>query len=220
MLAVAGAVILATGGLAGPGIGNLAERLGSDGQEAPLRMVVTDVFSVQSVGTIVAGTIERGSVSVGDQVDVLGFRFERNFVVTTISVNRERVQTAGAGAFAGLSLRGAERRDLKPGMVVAEPGSVRQHKAVVARITFDAAAFADGDVRPGQRTGRIRVWANQVETLADWFRPDSVESLAPGQPTPIIVDLVDPLAIESGSELLLRRSGRTLARGPITEILF
>lgn len=215
MLVVAGAAVLATGGLADPGSVNLA---GS--QDAPLRMVVTDVFSVQSVGTIVAGTIERGSVSVGEQVEVLGFRFERDFVVATISVNRERVQTAGAGAFAGLSLRGAERRDLKPGMVVAEPGSVRQHKAVVARITFDAAAFADGDVRPGQRTGRIRVWANQVETLADWFRPDSVESLAPGQPTPIIVDLVDPLAIESGSELLLRRSGRTLARGPITEILF
>ena len=186
--------------------------------EFPFFMAVEDVFTVRGLGTTVSGTPTRGSISVGEEVEIVGNRKSIATVVTAISVNRTRVETAAADGLAGITLRGVRKRDLERGMLLVERGSFTLSKAFRVAVTLDRTTIAE--VFPqGMRIARVSVFLHRADRPADLVLFDET-SFSNGTDLEMVVDLEDPTVIAPNMKLALRNNGRTFAEATVQEILF
>ena len=186
--------------------------------EKPFLMPVEDVFTITGRGTVATGRIERGIVKVNDKVERVGLGDTAEYVVTGVEMFRKLLDDAQAGDNVGLLLRGAEKKDIGRGQVLAAPKSITPHtnfKAEVYVLTKDEG----GRHTPFMNGYRPQFYFRTTDVTGSIQLPEGVEMVTPGDTVTVIVELIAPIAMDKQLRFAIREGGRTVGAGSVTEIL-
>ena len=182
-------------------------------------MPVEDVFSIQGRGTVATGRIERGVANVGDSVEILGMGAENlTSTITGVEMFRKILDRGEAGDNVGLLLRGVDREQIKRGMVICKPGSVKPHAKFKAEV-YVLSKEEGGRHTPFFNKYRPQFYFRTTDVTGEIKLPDGVEMVMPGDNVTISVDLINPIAMEKGLRFAIREGGRTVGAGQVTEIV-
>jgi len=187
--------------------------------DKPFMMSIEDVFSIKGRGTVVTGRIERGTVKLNEQVDIVGLRDEiPSTVVTGIEMFHKQLEVGMAGDNAGLLLRGVDREAVERGMVLAKPKSITPHKKFMSEVYV--LRKDEGGRHNSFFTGyRPQFYIRTLDVTGEITLPEGVEMVMPGDRVNLKVELITPVALEQGSNFAIREGGLTVGAGVITEIL-
>ncbi len=187
--------------------------------DQPFLMPVEDVFSITGRGTVATGRIERGIVNSGEQVEILGMGAENlKSVVTGVEMFRKILDRGEAGDNVGLLLRGIEKTDIRRGMVICKPGSVKPHQKFKAEV-YVLSKEEGGRHTPFFNKYRPQFYFRTTDVTGEIKLPENVEMVMPGDNLTIEVDLINKIAMEKGLRFAIREGGRTVGAGQVTEIL-
>ena len=187
--------------------------------EKPFLMPVEDVFSITGRGTVATGRVERGTVKVGDTVDIVGRKDEKkSTVVTGVEMFRKLLDEGEAGDNVGLLLRGIDKNEIKRGMVLAKPGSVKPHSKFKAEV-YILKKEEGGRHTPFHNKYRPQFYLRTMDVTGEITLPEGTEMVMPGDNVTITVELLTPVACSVGLRFAIREGGRTVGAGQITEIL-
>jgi len=187
--------------------------------DKPLLMSVEDVFSIKGRGTVVTGRVDRGTVKVGDEVDIVGLRDEViKRVVTGVEMFHKTLDVGQAGDNLGCLLRGIDRDEVERGMVLAKPGSIEPHIAFTGEV-YVLRKDEGGRHTPFFAGYRPQFFIRTMDVTGSVELPAGVEMVMPGDHVNLNVKLIEPVALETGSRFAIREGGRTVGAGVITEIL-
>ncbi len=187
--------------------------------DKPFLMPIEDVFSIKGRGTVVTGRVERGKVKVGDEVEVIGYRPEPiRTVVTGVEMFRKVLDYGQAGDNIGCLLRGVEKKDVRRGMVLAAPGTIKPHTE------FEAEVYVLKKEEGGRHTPffsgyRPQFYIRTMDVTGEIRLPEGVEMAMPGDNLRLRVKLIVPVALEPGSRFAIREGGKTVGAGVITKII-
>ncbi|MCF0071504.1 elongation factor Tu [Dyadobacter sp. CY261] len=187
--------------------------------ELPFLMPVEDVFSITGRGTVATGRIERGIINSGEAVDILGMGAEGlKSVVTGVEMFRKILDRGEAGDNVGLLLRGIDKEDIRRGMVICKPGSVKPH------LHFKGEVYVLSKEEGGRHTPffnkyRPQFYFRTTDVTGEISLPAGVEMVMPGDNITIEVKLINKIAMEKGLRFAIREGGRTVGAGQVTEIL-
>jgi elongation factor Tu len=187
--------------------------------ELPFLMPVEDVFSITGRGTVATGRIERGIINSGEAVDILGMGAEGlKSVVTGVEMFRKILDRGEAGDNVGLLLRGIDKEDIRRGMVICKPGSVKPH------LHFKGEVYVLSKEEGGRHTPffnkyRPQFYFRTTDVTGEITLPAGVEMVMPGDNITIEVKLINKIAMEKGLRFAIREGGRTVGAGQVTEIL-
>ena len=194
--------------------------------EEPLRevdkdflMPIEDVFSITGRGTVATGRIETGIANTGDSVDIIGMGAEKlTSTVTGVEMFRKILEKGEAGDNAGILLRGIEKADIKRGMVICKPGSVKPHAKFKAEV-YVLKKEEGGRHTPFHNNYRPQFYVRTTDVTGTISLPKGVEMVMPGDNLTIHVELIQPIAMSIGLRFAIREGGRTVGAGQVTEIL-
>jgi len=187
--------------------------------EKPFLMPVEDVFSISGRGTVVTGRVERGTLKVQDEVEVIGFTDEkRKVVVTGIEMFHKLLDQATAGDNAGLLLRGVARTEIERGQVLVKPGSVTAHTKFTAQV-YVLSQSEGGRHKPFFNDYRPQFYFRTTDVTGVIKLPEGVEMCTPGDHIEMTVELISPIAMEEGSRFAIREGGRTVGAGSVVKVL-
>jgi elongation factor Tu len=187
--------------------------------EKPFLMPVEDVFSITGRGTVATGRIETGIVNSGEAVDILGMGAENlKSVVTGVEMFRKILDRGEAGDNVGLLLRGVEKTDIRRGMVICKPGSVKPHTHFKAEV-YILSKEEGGRHTPFFNKYRPQFYFRTTDVTGEIMLPAGVEMCMPGDNLTIDVTLLNPVAMDKGLRFAIREGGRTVGAGQVTEIL-
>jgi elongation factor Tu len=187
--------------------------------ELPFLMPVEDVFSITGRGTVATGRIERGIINSGEQVEILGMGAENlKSVVTGVEMFRKILDRGEAGDNVGLLLRGIEKTDIRRGMVICKPGSVKPHQKFKAEV-YVLSKEEGGRHTPFFNKYRPQFYFRTTDVTGEISLPANVEMVMPGDNITIDVVLINKIAMEKGLRFAIREGGRTVGAGQVTEIL-
>ena len=182
-------------------------------------MPVEDVFSITGRGTVATGRIERGVINSGEAVDIIGMGAEGlKSVVTVVEMFRKILDRGEAGDNTGLLLRGIEKSDIKRGMIICKPGSVKPHARFKAEI-YVLSKEEGGRHTPFFKKYRPQFYVRTTDVTGEISLPEGVEMVMPGDNVTIEVELISKIALEKGLRFAMREGGRTVGSGQVTEIL-
>ncbi len=190
--------------------------------DKPFLMPVEDVFTITGRGTVATGRIERGVINVGDAVEIIGMMKEGekplNSTITGVEMFRKLLDRGEAGDNAGLLLRGIDKEQIKRGMVICKPGSVKPHKH------FKCSVYVLSKEEGGRHTPffngyRPQFYFRTTDVTGDVKLPANVEMVMPGDNIELEVKLLNTIALEKGLRFAIREGGRTVGAGQVTEIL-
>jgi elongation factor Tu len=181
-------------------------------------MPIEDVFTITGRGTVATGRIERGVINVGDKVEIIGFNQKIDSTVTGVEMFRKLLDRGEAGDNAGILLRGVNKDDIRRGMVICKPGSVKPHTE------FKCEVYVLGKDEGGRHTPffngyRPQFYFRTTDVTGDIQLPESVEMVMPGDNVSLTVKLIAPIAMEKGLRFAIREGGRTVGAGQVTEII-
>ncbi|RZI49053.1 elongation factor Tu [Lactococcus kimchii] len=186
--------------------------------DKPLLLPVEDVFSITGRGTVASGRIERGTVKVGDEIEIVGIKEEtKKAVVTGIEMFRKTLTEGLAGDNVGALLRGIQRDEIERGQVIAKPGSITPHKL------FEGEVYVLSKEEGGRHTPffdnyRPQFYFHTTDVTGSVKLPEGIEMVMPGDNVHIDVELIHPVAIEQGTTFSIREGGRTVGSGIVAEI--
>ncbi|GAA3263964.1 Translation elongation factor Tu [Lactococcus lactis subsp. lactis] len=186
--------------------------------DKPLLLPVEDVFSITGRGTVASGRIERGTVKVGDEVEIVGIKEEtKKAVVTGIEMFRKTLTEGLAGDNVGALLRGIQRDEIERGQVIAKPGSITPHKL------FEGEVYVLSKEEGGRHTPffdnyRPQFYFHTTDVTGSVKLPEGTEMVMPSDNVHIEVELIHPVAIEQGTTFSIREGGRTVGSGIVAEI--
>ena len=186
--------------------------------DKPFLMPIEDVFTITGRGTVATGRIERGVVHLNDKVERVGLGETTEYVVTGVEMFRKLLDDAQAGDNVGLLLRGAEKKDISRGQVLAAPKSVTPHtefKAEIYVLTKDEG----GRHTPFMNGYRPQFYFRTTDVTGTIQLPEGVEMVTPGDTVTIHVNLIAPIAMEKQLRFAIREGGRTVGAGSVTEII-
>ncbi|MDJ1468773.1 elongation factor Tu [Cytophagaceae bacterium DM2B3-1] len=187
--------------------------------DQPLLMSVEDVFTITGRGTVATGRIERGVVNVGDAVDILGMGAENlKSTVTGVEMFRKLLDRGEAGDNVGLLLRGVDKDQIRRGMVICKPGSVKPHAKFKAEV-YILSKEEGGRHTPFFNKYRPQFYFRTTDVTGEIMLPENVEMVMPGDNITIEVQLINTIAMEKGLRFAIREGGRTVGAGQVTEIL-
>jgi elongation factor Tu len=187
--------------------------------ELPFLMPVEDVFSITGRGTVATGRIERGIINSGEQVEILGMGAENlKSVVTGVEMFRKILDRGEAGDNVGLLLRGIEKTDIRRGMVICKPGSVKPHQKFKAEV-YVLSKEEGGRHTPFFNKYRPQFYFRTTDVTGEITLPANVEMVMPGDNITVEVMLINKIAMEKGLRFAIREGGRTVGAGQVTEIL-
>ncbi len=186
--------------------------------DKPFLMPVEDVFSITGRGTVATGRIERGKVKVGDEVEIIGLKAPRKTVVTGVEMFHKQLQEGQAGDNVGILLRGIEKTQVERGQVLAVPGSVKAHTQFGAEV-YVLTKEEGGRHTPFFSGYKPQFYIRTADVTGSVTLPEGVEMVMPGDNVKITVDLLEPVALESGLRFAIREGGRTVGAGVITKVL-
>ncbi|WP_221389898.1 elongation factor Tu [Dyadobacter sp. NIV53] len=187
--------------------------------DLPFLMPVEDVFSITGRGTVATGRIERGIINSGEAVDILGMGAEGlKSTVTGVEMFRKILDRGEAGDNVGLLLRGINKEDIRRGMVICKPGSVKPHA------TFKGEVYVLSKEEGGRHTPffnkyRPQFYFRTTDVTGEITLPAGVEMVMPGDNITIDVKLISKIAMEKGLRFAIREGGRTVGAGQVTEIV-
>ena len=187
--------------------------------EKPFLMPIEDIFSITGRGTVVTGRIERGKITVGESVDIVGIKPKTaKTVVTGVEMFRKLLDEGVAGDNVGLLLRGITKEEVERGQVVAKPGSITPH------FHFKAQVYVLSKEEGGRHTPfftgyRPQFYFRTTDVTGNVALPAGVEMIMPGDNTEMEVNLITPIAMEEGLRFAIREGGRTIGAGSITKII-
>ncbi|OKL39024.1 elongation factor Tu [Pontibacter flavimaris] len=187
--------------------------------DLPFLMPVEDVFSITGRGTVATGRIERGVINSGEAVEILGMGAENlKSVVTGVEMFRKILDRGEAGDNVGLLLRGIEKTDIRRGMVICKPGSVKPHTKFKAEV-YVLSKEEGGRHTPFFNKYRPQFYFRTTDVTGEIMLPEGVEMVMPGDNITIEVNLINAVAMEKGLRFAIREGGRTVGAGQVTEIL-
>ena len=180
---------------------------------------VEDVFSISGRGTVATGRVERGTVKVGDTVEIVGLTDEkRTTVVTGVEMFHKLLDQAEAGDNIGALLRGVAKNEIERGQVLCKPGSINPHTKFVGQV-YVLTEKEGGRQKPFFAGYRPQFYFRTTDVTGTIALPDGVDMCRPGDNVDLTVELITPIAIEKGLRLAIREGGRTVGSGVVTEIL-
>ncbi len=187
--------------------------------EKPFLMPVEDVFSITGRGTVATGRIETGVIHVGDEMEIIGLGADgKKTVCTGVEMFRKLLDEGEAGDNVGLLLRGIDKNEIKRGMVLAKPGSVKPHKKFKAEV-YILKKEEGGRHTPFHNKYRPQFYLRTMDVTGEITLPEGTEMVMPGDNVTITVELLTPVACSLGLRFAIREGGRTVGAGQITEIL-
>jgi len=188
-------------------------------EDKPFLMPIEDVFSISGRGTVATGRIERGTVDLNGEVEIVGLTDEsRKVVVTGIEMFRKTMDRAIAGDNAGLLLRGVDRSEIKRGQVLAATGTAKPYTE------FEAEVYILSKDEGGRHTPffpgyRPQFYMRTTDVTGEVFLPEGAEMIMPGDNAKITVKLIEPVALEEGLRFAIREGGSTVGAGAVTKLL-
>jgi elongation factor Tu len=186
--------------------------------DKPFLMPIEDVFSIKGRGTVVTGRIERGIVKPMEEIELVGLGPTRRTVVTGVEMFRKLLDEGLAGDNVGCLLRGITREDVERGVVLAKPGSILPHTLFMAEV-YVLKKEEGGRHTPFFQGYRPQFYIRTMDITGSIELPEGVEMVMPGDNINMKVELISPVALETGSRFAIREGGRTVGAGVITEIL-
>jgi elongation factor Tu len=187
--------------------------------DQPFLMPIEDVFSITGRGTVATGRIERGVINVGEPVEIIGMGAEKlTSTCTGVEMFRKLLDRGEAGDNAGILLRGIEKTDIRRGMVICKPGSVKPHVKFKAEI-YVLTKEEGGRHTPFFNKYRPQFYFRTTDVTGEVMLPENTEMVMPGDNITISVTLLSAIAMEKGLRFAIREGGRTIGAGQVTEIL-
>jgi elongation factor Tu len=187
-------------------------------KDKPFLMPVEDVFSITGRGTVATGRIERGTIKVGEDVEIVGLRETQKTVVTGVEMFRKLLDQGEAGDNIGALLRGIEKDGVERGQVLAKPGSITPHKRFKAEV-YVLSKEEGGRHTPFFNGYRPQFYFRTTDVTGVAKLPQGVEMVMPGDNVNIEIELITPIAMEKAMRFAIREGGRTVGAGRVTEIL-
>ncbi len=186
--------------------------------DKPFLLAVEDVFSITGRGTVATGRIERGQIKVGDEVEIVGLQETRKTVVTGVEMYQKTLDEGIAGDNVGVLLRGIDKTMIERGQVIAKPGSIKPHTK------FDAEVYVLSKEEGGRHTPffpgyRPQFYIRTTDVTGSITLPEGVEMVMPGDNVNMVVELIQPVAVEQGMRFAIREGGRTVGAGVVAKIL-
>ena len=183
----------------------------------PFLMSIEDVFTITGRVTVVTGRVERGTLKLNDEVEIVGLKPTRKTVVTGIEMFRKQLDFAEAGDNAGVLLRGISREDVQRGQVLAKPGTVTPHTKFEAQV-YVLSKEEGGRHTPFFSNYRPQFYFRTTDVTGVVTLPEGTEMVMPGDNVSMTVELIAPIAIENGTKFSIREGGRTVGAGTVTKI--
>ena len=188
------------------------------GADLPFLMPVEDVFSISGRGTVATGRVERGTVKVGDVVEIVGLSDEKkNTTVTGVEMFHKLMDQAEAGDNIGALLRGVAKNEIERGQVLCKPGTVQPHTKFSGNV-YVLTEKEGGRSKPFFPGYRPQFYFRTTDVTGTIGLPADVEMCRPGDNVVMNVELITPIAIEKGLRFAIREGGRTVGSGVVTEI--
>jgi len=186
--------------------------------DKPFLMPVEDVFTITGRGTVATGRVERGTIKVGDEVEIVGIRATKKTVATGVEMFRKLLDQAQAGDNIGVLLRGVDREEIERGQVLAKPGSITPHTK------FEGEVYVLSKEEGGRHTPffngyRPQFYFRTTDVTGVITLPEGTEMVMPGDNVKITAELISPIAMEEGLRFAIREGGRTVGAGVVTKIL-
>jgi elongation factor Tu len=187
-------------------------------KDKPFLMPIEDVFSISGRGTVVTGRVERGVVKVGEEVEIVGLKETHKTVVTGVEMFRKLLDQGEAGDNIGALLRGVDREAVERGQVLAKPGSITPHT------NFEAEAYILTKEEGGRHTPfftnyRPQFYFRTTDVTGVVTLPEGTEMVMPGDNARMVVELIQPIAMDEGLRFAIREGGRTVGAGVVTKIV-
>ena len=187
--------------------------------DLPFLMPVEDVFSITGRGTVATGRVERGTIKVGDTVEIVGLTDEkRSVVVTGVEMFRKLLDQAIAGDNIGCLLRGVQRNEIERGQVLSAPGSIHPHTHFKGQV-YVLKKEEGGRHTPFFNGYRPQFYFRTTDVTGDLTLPEGTEMCMPGDNVVMEISLITEIAIEEGLRFAIREGGRTVGSGVVTEII-
>ena len=187
--------------------------------DKPFLMPIEDVFTITGRGTVATGRVERGTLNLNDEVEILGIHEDvKKTVVTGIEMFRKLLDQAQAGDNIGALLRGVQRTEIERGQVLAKPGSVTCHKKFTAQV-YVLTKDEGGRHTPFFNNYRPQFYFRTTDVTGLIDLPDGKEMVMPGDNIDMTIELITPIAIEPGLRFAIREGGRTVGSGVVSEVI-
>ena len=186
--------------------------------DKPFLMPVEDVFTITGRGTVATGRVERGTVKVGDTVEIVGMGSKLQTVITGVEMFRKMLDQAEAGDNVGLLLRGVQRNEIERGQVLAKPGTIHPHTHFTAEV-YVLKKEEGGRHTPFFNGYRPQFYFRTTDVTGTIELPEGVEMVMPGDNVRMTIKLITPIAIEQGLRFAIREGGRTVGSGVVSSII-
>ncbi|MCB8958887.1 MAG: elongation factor Tu [Ardenticatenales bacterium] len=185
--------------------------------DLPFLMPVEDVFSIMGRGTVVTGRVERGMLTPGAEVEIVGIKDTRKVIVTSMEMFRKVLDKVEAGDNAGLLLRGIKRDEVERGQVMAKPGSIKPHSKFAAEV-YILRKDEGGRHKAFFPGYRPQFYIRTLDVTGEIKLPEGVEMVMPGDNITMEVELITPVALEEGGRFAIREGGLTVGAGVIVRV--
>ncbi len=186
--------------------------------DKPFLMPIEDIFSITGRGTVVTGRVERGKLSAGEEVEIVGLKETRKTVCTSIEMFRKILDYAEAGDNVGLLLRGIDKDEVERGMVIAKPGTITPHKKFTGQV-YVLKKEEGGRHTPFFNGYRPQFYFRTTDVTGTVQLPEGVEMVLPGDNVDMQVELIYPIAMEEGLRFAIREGGKTVGAGVVGKII-
>ncbi len=185
--------------------------------EKPFLMSIEDVFTITGRGTVVTGRVERGTLKLNEEVEIVGIKETQKTVVTGIEMFRKQLDFAEAGDNAGVLLRGISREQVQRGQVLAKPGTVTPHSKFEAQV-YVLSKEEGGRHTPFFNNYRPQFYFRTTDITGVITLPEGTEMVMPGDNVTMSVELIHSIALEEGTKFSIREGGHTVGAGSVTKI--
>ncbi|HOR53370.1 MAG: elongation factor Tu [Bacilli bacterium] len=185
--------------------------------DKPFLLPVEDVFTITGRGTVATGRVERGTMRVGDEAEIVGIKPTLKTVITGLEMFRKQLEFAQAGDNVGALLRGVARDQIERGQVLAKPKTVNPHTEFAAEV-YVLSKEEGGRHTPFFTNYRPQFFFHTTDVTGVINLPAGVEMVMPGENANLNVSLIHPIAVEQGTKFTIREGGRTVAAGTVTKI--
>ena len=186
--------------------------------DKPFLMPVEDVFTITGRGTVATGRVERGTVKVGDTVEIVGMGSKLQTVITGVEMFRKMLDQAQAGDNVGLLLRGVQRNEIERGQVLCKPASIAPHTHFTSEV-YVLKKEEGGRHTPFFNGYRPQFYFRTTDVTGTIELPEGVEMVMPGDNVRMTIKLITPIAIEQGLRFAIREGGRTVGSGVVSSII-
>jgi elongation factor Tu len=181
-------------------------------------MPVEDIFSISGRGTVITGRIERGTIKLNEEVEIVGIKDTQKTIVTGIEMFRKEMDEGLAGDNCGILVRGIKREEVERGQVLCKPGSITPHTKFETEV-YILTKEEGGRHTPFFNNYRPQFYVRTTDVTGSCELPSGTEMVMPGDNIKMVVTLINPIAMEEGTRFAIREGGRTVGAGVVSKII-